>query len=463
LKKIKLNIEDLFEIPTARIFNPDNFKPVNRITIDSRQVKKGSMYIAIKGKKFDGHSFVKSSVADGASTVLINRRRLREFASINVPIITVDNTTKALGAVANIWRKKLNARVIGITGSTGKTSTKDMLATLLSEKYRVNKTIGNNNNHIGVPLTILSTNEKHDVLIVELGTNHFGEIEYSANILEPDYSLITNIGHSHIAYLKNKSGVFKEKSRLNDITRKNNGMVFLNYDDPMLKQYSNKLDDFISFGFNDKVDIKGQITGYTNDGKPIVKIKYKNKILEHSLPVYGEHSAFNYIAAVSIALEFGISREQLQKSTNRIEPTGARLNVYKKKSFILIDDSYNASPESMKAAIELTTKITTYHRKVLVLGDMFELGKDKIKHHQSLASIIINNNIDELYCIGNAMRSLTDRLKNKKITIRHFRTRKSFSNFLKKYNFKNKVILVKGSRAMRMEEFTQIILSKAKS
>ncbi|MFC2103078.1 UDP-N-acetylmuramoyl-tripeptide--D-alanyl-D-alanine ligase [Bacteroidota bacterium] len=463
MKKIKLNIEDLFEIPTARIFNPDNYRPVNRITIDSRQVKKGSMYIAIKGKKFDGHSFVKSSVQDGAAAVLINRRRLREFDSINVPIITVDNTTKALGAVANTWRKKLNARVIGITGSTGKTSTKDMLATLLSEKYHVNKTIGNNNNHIGVPLTILSTNEKHDVLIVELGTNHFGEIEYTANILEPDYSLITNIGHSHTAYLKNKSGVFREKSRLNDITRKNKGVVFINYDDPMLKGYSNNLDDFISFGFNDKVDVKGKITSYTNDGKPVVRVKYKSKILENSLPVYGEHNAFNYIAAVSIALELGISREQLQKSTSRLEPTDRRLNVYKKKNFILIDDTYNASPESMKAAIKLTNKINTYHRKVLVLGDMFELGKDKIKLHQSLATIIINNRIDELYCIGNAMKSLTDRLKSKKITTRHFRTRKSFSDFLKNYNFKNKVILTKGSRAMRMEEFTQIILSKATS
>ncbi len=164
------------------------------------------MFIAIKGKRFDGHSFVRSAVKNGASVLLINRKRINEFDDIDLPIITVKNTTKALGEIAKLWRKKLNAKIIGLTGSNGKTSTKDMLAALLNEKYKVNKTESNNNNHIGVPLTILATNEKHDVLVAELGTNHFGEIEYSAKILQPDLALITNIGDSHLEYLKNRKG-----------------------------------------------------------------------------------------------------------------------------------------------------------------------------------------------------------------------------------------------------------------
>jgi UDP-N-acetylmuramoyl-tripeptide--D-alanyl-D-alanine ligase len=459
LKKIKLNIEDVFDIPTAKIFNPDSFKPVSRITIDSRQIRKDSLFIAIKGKKFDGHRFVEQSVKNGACSVMINRKKLSEYDNVDVPIVAVDNTTIALGDMAKIWRRKLNAKIIGITGSSGKTSTKDMLATLLSEKYNVNKTISNNNNHIGVPLTILSTNEKHDVLVAELGTNHFGEIEYSANILEPDFSLITNIGNSHLEFLKNKRCIINEKSKLLYITKNNNGKVFINYDDPMLKGYAQNLDDFISFGFNGKADVRGTITSYSPDGRPVVKVEYKNKVLENPLPLYGEQSALNYLAAVAIALEFGLSREQLKNGTKKLAVTSGRLSVQKKQNFILIDDTYNASPDSMKAAIELMNKIKTYDTKVLVLGDMFELGRSKIKLHQSLAPVIVNNSIDEVYSIGNAMKSLTEKLNSKNLIAKNFRTRKLLSDFLTGYDFTKKVILVKGSRVMRMEEFVENILS----
>ncbi|MGD8306587.1 MAG: UDP-N-acetylmuramoyl-tripeptide--D-alanyl-D-alanine ligase [Ignavibacteria bacterium] len=463
MKKVRLNIEDVFEIPTARIYSPDDFKPVSHITIDSRKIRKGSLFIAIKGKRFDGHEFVGKSVKNGASAVVINRRNLNEFDNIDIPIITVTDTTKALGYIANMWRRKLNTKIIGITGSTGKTTTKDMLATLLEEKYKVNKTISNNNNHIGVPITILSTNERHDLLVSELGTNHFGEIEYSANILEPDYSLITNIGNSHLKYLKNKRGVLKEKSKLFDITDKHKGKLFINYDDPMLKDYSQRFDEFFSFGFSRNADVSGKITGYTNDGRPVVRVKYKNRIIENTLPLYGEQSASSYLAAVAIAFELGLSNKHINEGTKKLAVTGGRLKVLKKKNAILIDDSYNASPDSMKSAIDLAKKIKSYKRKVLILGDMLELGKDRIKLHQSLANQIINTGIDEVYSIGSSMRSLTEKLNSPKIIARNFRTRKSLLDFLNTYEFANKVILVKGSRGMRMEEFSEAILNKVKN
>lgn len=463
MKKVRLNIEDVFEIPTARIYNPDDFKPVDHITIDSRKIKKRSLFIAIKGKRFDGHEFVGKSVENGASAVVINRRKLNEFDNIKVPIITVSNTTKALGHIANTWRRKLNTKIIGITGSAGKTTTKDMLATLLEEKYKVNKTISNNNNHIGVPITILSTNERHDLLVSELGTNHFGEIEYSANILEPDYSLITNIGSSHIEYLKNKRGVLKEKGKLFEITKKNKGKLFINYDDSMLKDCSQRFDEFFSFGFNKNVDVSGKITGYTNDGRPVVRVKYKNRIIENTLPLYGEQSASSYLAAVAIAFELGLSNKHINEGTKKLAVTGGRLKVYKRKNVIVIDDSYNASPDSTKTAIELVKKIKTYKRKVLILGDMLELGKNRIKLHESLANQIINKGINEVYSIGPSMRSLTKKLNSRKIIARNFKTRKSLLDFLNTYEFAKKVILVKGSRGMRMEEFLQAILTKVKN
>jgi UDP-N-acetylmuramoyl-tripeptide--D-alanyl-D-alanine ligase len=198
------------------------------------------LFIALKGNRFDGHNFVTDAIKNGAEAIVINKSRLSQFNDIKVPIVTVKDTKLALGDIARIWRKKLQAIIIGITGSSGKTTVKDMLAQLLSEKYKVNKTEANNNNHIGVPITILNTNETHQVLVAELGTNHFGEIPNTASILSPDYSLITNIGDSHLEFLKTRNGVWKEKSFLFEETIRNGGKVFLNYDDPIIKAKHSK-------------------------------------------------------------------------------------------------------------------------------------------------------------------------------------------------------------------------------
>ncbi|MGB5846931.1 MAG: UDP-N-acetylmuramoyl-tripeptide--D-alanyl-D-alanine ligase [Ignavibacteriaceae bacterium] len=463
MNRVTLNIEDFFELLTAEIFNPDEIKPVRNVTIDSRKVKKGSLFIAIKGKRFDGHSFVRSAVQNGASVLLINRKRIREFDDFDLPIVTVKNTTKALGEIAKLWRKKLNTIIIGLTGSNGKTSTKDILAKLLNEKFKVNKTESNNNNHIGVPLTLLAANEKHNVLVAELGTNHVGEIEYSAKILQPDIALITNIGDSHLEYLKSRKGVLKEKIALFDETQNNNGKIFINCDDPLLKNLYNKFNSCTTYGFKNNVEVNGKILNYTDDGRPVIEIRYKNKKMKNSLPLYGEQSANNYLAAVTVALNLGLTNEQIKNGTEKIKCTDGRLNVKKRNNFLLIDDTYNASPDSTKAAIELVARIKTYERKVLILGDMLELGKEKIKLHCGLSSIIMNSSINELYTIGTEMKALHEKLINKKLIAKHFRTRKSLQKFIRNYNPQNTVILVKGSRGMRMEEFANAILSKTKS
>jgi UDP-N-acetylmuramoyl-tripeptide--D-alanyl-D-alanine ligase len=453
---VVLNIEDLFELPTATIFNPDDIKAIRSVTIDSRKVRKSSLFIAIKGKNYDGHSFVRQAVRKGAHVALINRNKINEFDDINLPIITVRNTTKALGDIARLWRRKLNAKVIAITGSSGKTSLKDMMATLLSEKYNVQKTESNNNNNIGVPLTILATNEKHNVLVAEVGTNHFGEIGYSANILEPDYALITNIGNSHIEFLKNKRGVLKEKKELFDAAMTNDGKIFINYDDPLLKEYSKKYSNRVTYGFNKRANISGRVLKYTDDGRPIIEVKNKNKIIKNTLPLHGEQSANNYLAAVSLALNMGLINDKIKKATAKLSVKNNRLNVKHLKNFILIDDTYNSNPDSAKYAIELVNKIKTYDKKVLFFGDMLELGKDRLKLHRSLSPIIQKNMIDEVYSIGPGMKALHDSLKQTKVKTKHFRTRKLLAEFIKSYDPNNSVILVKGSRGIRMEEFSKI-------
>ncbi|MBE0571819.1 MAG: UDP-N-acetylmuramoyl-tripeptide--D-alanyl-D-alanine ligase, partial [Ignavibacteriaceae bacterium] len=370
MKKVHLNIEDIFNLPGSVIFEPDKLKNINYVSIDSRKIKPNTLFIALKGERFDGHNFAKDAIKNGAAAIVINKKRLNQFNDVKVSIVTVKDTKIALGDIARIWRKKINAKIIGITGSSGKTTLKDMLSQLLSEKYCVNKTEANNNNHIGVPLTILNTNEKHQVLVAELGTNHFGEIPYTASILSPDYSLITNIGDSHLEFLKTKSGVWKEKSFLFEETIRNGGKVFLNYDDPIIKAKHSSKGKQISYGFSGRVDVRGKINSYTDDGKPIVGVSFKKKNYEFTLPIYGDQSAKNFIAACAVTLEMGLSIDQIKNAVKMLKAPIGRLDVQQYKNFILIDDTYNANPDSTRTAIELVGRIKTFKRKILMLGDM---------------------------------------------------------------------------------------------
>jgi UDP-N-acetylmuramoyl-tripeptide--D-alanyl-D-alanine ligase len=460
LKKVLLNIEDIFNIPGAVIYEPDRLRSIRYVSIDSRKIKKNTLFVALKGERYDGHDFVRNAITNGAEAVLINEKSLNRFNNVKVPIITVKDTKLGLGELARIWRKKIKAKVIGLTGSSGKTTIKNMLAEILSEKYIVNKTEANNNNHIGVPLTILNTNETHQVLVAELGTNHFGEIPYTASILSPDYSMITNVGDSHLEYLKTRNGVWKEKSFLFEETIKNNGKVFLNYDDPIIRAKHSNKGKYISFGFTGNVDVRGKIKSYTDDGKPVIEINYKKKKTEFTLPIYGEQSAKNFLAACAVALELEISFDEIKKVVRKLKNSSGRLDLQKYKNFILIDDTYNANPDSTKAAIELVGRIKTHKRKILFLGDMLELGINSIKLHQGLKEVIKKTGVDEVYTIGSKMKYLNKNLIGKKIVAKHFSSRSSLLNHIKKMNFNDSVVLVKGSRGIHMEEFVSEIKNK---
>ena len=198
MKKISVTLEDLFNLPTAKIYNPDSLKSLHSVSIDTRTIKKGSLFVAIKGEKYDGHAFVSQAINKGAGAVVINRNTLKKFDKVTIPIITVADTKKALGDLAQLWRMKLNAKVIALTGSNGKTTTKEIVVSLLGQKYRVVGTKDNNNNDIGVPLSIFQADTETEMLVLELGTNHFDEIAYTAEIAQPDLALITNIGESHL-------------------------------------------------------------------------------------------------------------------------------------------------------------------------------------------------------------------------------------------------------------------------
>ncbi|HMN47572.1 MAG TPA: UDP-N-acetylmuramoyl-tripeptide--D-alanyl-D-alanine ligase [Ignavibacteriaceae bacterium] len=460
MKKINLTIEDIFQIPSAVIYNPDAFKNISHVSIDSRNIKKNTLFIAIKGERLDGHDFIDQAVSNGASSILINENYLKLIKDYDLSVITVKNTTTALGDIAKIWRKKLKAKVIGITGSAGKTTTKEVLAKLLSEKFKVNKTTGNHNNHIGVPLTILSTNEKHDVLVAELGTNHFGEIKYTASIASPDYGLITNIGDSHLEFLINRKGVLKEKSELLKETIRNDGKVFINNDDPLLKQFGKSIKNKITYALHEKADFKARIIQYDKNAKAEVEIKSNRQNFRVKLPLSGDANVTNYLAAFTVASELGVAKDKILKATSKLKSVDKRLEIKNYKKFTLINDTYNANPDSMKSSLDILNKIGIRKRKIAILGDMFELGKEAKVKHQELADYVISLSIDEVYTIG-SMMNLFDKKLNKKINIhKHFSDRELLKKHLQKIDLNDSAVLIKGSRGMKMEEFVSVIQSR---
>jgi UDP-N-acetylmuramoyl-tripeptide--D-alanyl-D-alanine ligase len=456
MSRPKIKIEDLFELPTAEIFNPDSFSSSSFVSTDTRTIKKNSIFVALKGKKFDGHLFVEEAVKKGASAVVVNKRRLKEFDTINVTIVTVKDTTKAYGDIAKLWRSKLNAKIVAISGSNGKTSTKEILTGILSEKFKVTRTLANNNNHIGVPLTILETGSDTEVLVLELGTNHFGEIAYTSEIAKPEFALITNIGESHLEFLQDLEGVAKEKISLFDETAKNGGVIFLNTDDKILKKKAKSYKNLVSFGFNDKAEVKGKIIDL-KDGKTIVQVTYNDKSFKVNLPVYGLTNAKNFLASAAIALKLGMSFKQIKQGAESLSSVKNRLNVKNFEKFSLVNDTYNANPLSMRSAFEFIGSFQNRKRKIVVLGDMFELGKQAANAHKELADSLKKNKITEVYTIGKLMRLLNNELVDKKIIAKHFTNRDKLGAFLSDYNFDDSVVLFKGSRGMKMEEFVKVI------
>ncbi len=457
-----ISLKDIFDLKNSVIYNPDSFVSVSKISIDSRTIKKNSIYVALKGNKYDGHNFIEAAILKGASTILINKNRYKKYKHLGCTIITVPNTTYAYGELAAIYRRKFKGEVISITGSNGKTTTKEILSTILSEKFRVQKTKANDNNHIGIPKTIFATKRNTEKIVLEHGTNHFDEIKHTATIAKPDYAVITNISDSHLEYLIDREGVFKEKNALFAETLKNDGTIFVNNDDPILKFETRSVKSKITFGFKGKPNVKGKVEGYTPEGRTKLSVEYSKKRVVTELPLYGISNAKNTLASVSVAMHLGVSPKQIRNGISKVKQVKGRLFVEEFKNLTLVDDTYNSNPASMEAAIDLLKRINTYSIKTLIIGDMFELGESAYKIHAQLAQSILKNKVTNVFMLGNLMEGLDVVLQNKKINSQHFATRRLLKLFIEKANFDNQVVLIKGSRGMRMEEFVEQIREKTK-
>lgn len=427
---------------------------VSDVTIDSRKVSENCLFIPIKGARVDGHDFIPEVFNKGAMCVLSEHK-----SDINRPYIYVESTLKALRDIALFYRQNLDIKVIGITGSVGKTSTKEMIASVLSEKYSVLKTEGNFNNEIGLPLTIFKLRENHQIAVLEMGISHFGDMSVLASIARPDICVITNIGLCHLENLIDRDGVLKAKTEMFDFLP-DDGRIVLNGDDDKLSTIKKFKDiEPIFYGTNGDFAISGKnITALGLKGTFFTMRFDNGEKSDIYIRVPGHHMVYNAMAAATVGRLINMSPDEIKKGIERIKSVSGRNDVIETDKYTIIDDCYNANPVSTKAAIDVLLYGTG--RKVAILGDMFELGENQVDMHKEVGKYAAQKNIDFIICIGelskNTYESALDFGIKKAL---YFETKEEFFNSDKNILNKGDNILVKASHGMEFKDIVEYLKS----
>jgi UDP-N-acetylmuramoyl-tripeptide--D-alanyl-D-alanine ligase len=418
------------------------FLKCDSVSIDTRKIDVNSFFVAIRGENFDANTFAKEALEKGASYVLIDNKEY----FIDERTVLVENSLLALQELAKYHRNFLKLPIIALTGSNGKTTTKELINVVLSKKFVAKATFGNLNNHIGVPLTLLSFNEKTEIGIVEMGANHKKEIEFLCEIAQPDYGYITNFGKAHLEGFGGVEGVIQGKSEMYHYLSNNKKLVFVNFEDPIQVEKSKNIKSY-SFGVNNEnVDINiNHVVA-----NPFVVVSYlQNTITTHLI---GFYNANNINAAIAIGNYFKVGREDIKEALENFIPENNRSQLIKKGTNEIILDAYNANPSSMKVAIENFILLDKTH-KTLFLGDMFELGEESLSEHTEVIELLLHQDDIDCYFIGKYFYQC-------KISKSNFSFYESFENFsktIKTKNFEKNMILIKGSRGMALERALEFL------
>ena len=372
--------------------NPD--LEVQGVVSDSRQVEKDYLFLAIKGERVDGHDFIPQVMEKGAAAAVCEKAP----ADPSTPCILVGSVLQALQDMAAYYRRQLSIPVVGITGSVGKTSTKEFVASVLAQKYRVLKTEGNFNNEIGVPLTLLRIRQEHEAAVVEMGINHFGEMKRLGHMAKPDIMLYTNIGECHLEFLGTREGILKAKTEVFSEMDETSAVVVNGEDDQLItiKEVHGKAP--IRFGLHPGFDVWGDDIRNKGLFGSEVRIHTRMGDFEVQVPLPGQHMVMNALAATAVGLQLGLTTEQIRDGIGKVTSTTGRSNIIKTDRYTLIDDCYNANPVSMCAAIDLLMQAEG--RKVAVLGDMFELGENAEAMHAKVGTYAADAGVDVLICGG---------------------------------------------------------------
>ena len=465
----EIYVKDLLRICNGKILVGNEDEALVDFSKDTREVKEGDTYVGIKGENHDGNLLYEEALKKGAKVCILQRESINNKIDINMikenysdrTIVIVENTVKALQELATYKRCLYDIPVIGITGSVGKTSTKDIIASVMSKKYNVLKTLGNYNNQIGLPLTILRLKD-HDAMVVEMGMSELGEISNLTRIAKPTVAVITNVGTAHIGNLGSRENILKAKLEILEGLQEN-GTLVINNDNDMLHEWNKENSEnkykVITFGLENKSDVMAKDVEMTEKGSTY-KIDINNKTYDVNVSVGGTHFVLNSLCAITIGNLFNIKMEDILDGIANFELTKRRMEIDKNKiGATIINDCYNANYDSMKAALDYLGKINT-NRKIAVLGDMLELGEFSKMLHEKVGEVVAKNKIDILITVGDMSKYITNKeikKKKKKKNVYTCENNQDAINILKNTIKKDDAILLKASNGMNFQEIFEKI------
>ena len=420
------------------------FKQCGRVTTDTRNCPEGSMFIALKGETFNGNSFAHQALEKGCRYAVVDEPQYADSENI----ILVDDCLKALQALAREHRRQMGTSIIGITGTNGKTTTKELIATVLQKRYNVLYTQGNLNNHIGVPLTLLNLTKEHELAVVEMGANHPGEIHTLVHIAEPDCGMITNVGKAHLEGFGSFEGVVKTKSELYDYLRsKENAFIFLDKDNEVLCQASAGLEN-IGYGMeNDALYVSGKLHACA----PFLAFEWKHEGKTHDVHTHliGSYNIKNALAAIAIGCHFGVPAEDICEALDNYIPSNNRSQLTETADNHLIVDAYNANPTSMRAALENFRLMEVPH-KVAILGDMKELGEGSKEEHRQIVSLLTTCDFEKVILVGAEFGKVNENFE-------HYPDVEAVKEIFTQNKPKGKFVLIKGSNSMKLAQLKDIL------
>ncbi len=416
----------------------------NNICTDTRKITANSLFFALKGENFNGNLFAEKALELGAKYAIVDEKH-----TDNAQLILVDNVLQALQQLATLHRKNCKAIILGIGGSNGKTTTKELISAVLQTEKNIHYTQGNLNNHIGVPLTLLQLKAEHEIAIVELGANHIGDIAELCHIAQPDMGLITNIGKEHLEGFGSIEGVAQAESELYDFLIKNNGLTFVNTDDIWLNNMGKRIANKLEYSIN-IIDNKAPITNVKL--VPSISFEYESQGIES--PLMGAHNLQNIAAALAVAYYFKISIQNIQHAIGQYAPTNNRSQILQTdKGNTILLDAYNANPSSVQEAVK-TFSLMPQTPKIAILGDMFELGSYAEQEHLDIINLCLTT--DSLFrCVLVGNEFAKHKVNSPKIA--QFKNKADALHFIQDSNITHSAILIKGSRGMRMEEFKDLL------
>lgn len=451
----EISVRDFINVTNAKLICGDENDILGNFVKDTREINLGDTYVGIKGDKFDGSIFFDKALENGATSCILEHFDEDKNKYFNKNILVVDDTVKALQDIAKYKREMYDIPIIGVTGSVGKTSTKDLIASVLSEKYNTLKTNGNYNNHIGVPLTILGLKE-HEAAVIEMGMNHLGEISKVTKIARPTMSVITNIGTAHIGNLGSRENILKAKLEILEGMSENSPII-INNDNDMLHDWYLKNRDkrkIITYGIENKSDIMAtKIVSYENGSKFCVEVLDKTYDVE--VNVGGNHFVLNALCGICVGIQNNVPIEKILNGIKKFKLTANRMEIIQTNQGIkIINDSYNASYDSMKAALE-TLKGMNTNRKIAILGDILELGDFTKSIHEKVGEEVFKNNIDILITVGINAKFIANKAIDLGMNENYvFSYDKNYDAIqkIKEISKNGDCILIKASNGMRFKE-----------